>query len=379
MDWCCEEAEAETEGAAEAEAEAEARPGADAALGAQRWRAKTAVATPTATAIKPRTCSTSLNWKCATLDEPEKNLYEVLKDAVVALDDEDCLFASRRDEAGELIQRLKRSHPQSFPSLDVDYSDTFEQKSTRSATSSTASTTRRARPTPAPAWDSLFPSSRRWRWSSALRSVAPVASSPPTAASRSSCSLWWRCMACVSSRCAFRLLSGPRASSRRTSARRPPDSCPRLPSVWVLLSAATTLVLLAEGQPDAWTAPLFLFRPVLLKALGLAGDTQTYHQQTFMARMSGVGLRLPFYVMIYSLNVFMFCVRAYPAVYQLAADCFFGRMAAGLRPLWMATNALFEGEGTVGHDFLRWSYVSGAELREVVGLMGPGGTAHPHP
>ena len=78
--------------------------------------------------IKPRGCSTSLDWKNSTLDEPEKNLYEVLEGAVVALDEEDCLFASRRDEAGELIERLKRSHPQSFPSFDVDYSDTFEQK-----------------------------------------------------------------------------------------------------------------------------------------------------------------------------------------------------------------------------------------------------------
>tara|TARA_B100000459_G_scaffold128562_1_gene81943 strand:- start:484 stop:1902 length:1419 start_codon:yes stop_codon:yes gene_type:complete len=114
---------------------------------------------------------------------------------------------------------------------------------------------------------------------------------------------------------------------------------------------------------------------VLLKELGLAGDDQNYHRKSFMGRLSGVGLRLPFYVMIYSLMVFMFLSRSLPAVYQQDADCFFGRMAAGLRPLWMATNALFENEGTVGHNFLRWTYESGADLVSVVRRMEPGGLA----
>ena len=314
---------------------------------------------------------TELDWKNSTLDEPKKNLYEVLEDAVVALDDEDCLFASRRDEAGELIQRLKRSHPRSFPSPDVDYSYTFEQKVYQIRDEL------RGKPD-APYSSSSCPSMEQFVPELAkMASVECVAVGSVVVATYGCIPFFVLALVAMYGLC-FLTLHVPsfERATRIVKANFREAAAGLMSTIAVCLGNRRD----HEGRflkinMTPRTVPLFLFKDVLLKALGLAGDDANYHRMSFMGRMSGVGLRLPFYVMIYALNVFMFCVRAYPAVYQLAADCFFGRMAAGLRPLWMATNALFEGEGTVGHDFLRWTYVSGAELREVVGLMGPGGRA----
>ena len=316
---------------------------------------------------------TELDWEKPTPDESARNLYQVLKDEVVILDDDISWFSNLDEEASWLVQRLKQSHPRSFPSPDVDCMLAFRTKVRQIRDELQGKPDAPYSSTTCPGMGQFVPEFQKM----ALVKCAAIGSAGGVVATYGCIPFFVLALVAMYGLC-FLTLHVP--SFERAT--RIVKANFREAAAGLMSTIAVCLGWRQDGEGfssktnmSPRTAPLFLYRHVLLKALGLAGDNGTYHRQTFMARACGVGLRLPFYVMIYSLNVFMFCVRAYPAVYQLAADCFFGRMAAGLRPLWMATNALFEGEGTVGHDFLRWTYISGAELREVVGLMGPGGRA----
>ncbi len=314
---------------------------------------------------------TSLDWKCATPDEPAKNLYEVLADAMVNQHDNLCWFNTEEEKASWLVQQLKKSHPQSFPSPDVDYTGAFATKVCQ------IHVELQGKPD-APYSSSSCPSMAQWVPEfQKMASVECAAVGSVVVATYGCIRFFVLALVAMYGLCFLTLHVASFERATRIVKRNNREAAAGLMST---IAVCLGWHVDGEGKQSRTTmtirtVPLFLYRHVLLKALGLAEDDSYYHRKTFMGRASRLGLRLPFYVMIYALNVYMFCVRAYPAVYQLAADCFFGRMAAGLRPLWMATNALFEGEGTVGHDFLRWTYESGAQLREVVGLMGPGGIA----
>ena len=55
-----------------------------------------------------RSNGTSLDWWGATPDEPAKNLYEVLTDAVIASEDDFCWFSNVDEKASWLLQQLKK-------------------------------------------------------------------------------------------------------------------------------------------------------------------------------------------------------------------------------------------------------------------------------
>jgi hypothetical protein len=310
---------------------------------------------------------TSLDWWGKTPDQPAKNLYEVLEDALVASEDDLLWFNTEDEKASWLAQQIKQSHPQSFPSLDFDYSKAFLAKLYQIY----------GKPD-APYSSTSCPSMAQWVPEFQKMALVECAAVGSAKVVRYGCIPFLvLALVAVQGLC-FLSLHVP-SFKRAGRIVRPKN---REGAFGLASTVAQCLGWLPTPDGERWqttttsrTAPLFLFRHVLLTELGLAGDNPTYHRKSFMGRACRLGLRLPFYVMIYSLMVFMFLSRSLPAVYQQDADCFFGRMAAGLRPLWMATNALFEGEGTVGHDFLRWTYESGADLVSVVRRMKPGGLA----